>query len=263
MTSKLNFDSNNFKEMFHYIHKNGNIYDGLAYLYSICKEDNELNKYIMTQINYDTNNNSLNSAKLHSMNMIARNNFEKKYKELLGEYTMFTVEKKLLELEENETEKYYDLKYNKETKEFELDIDEDKIDNFFIVYRCYPQNVMKKIEKRLFEEYQIPITVGDENIEQIQKELGTLGTTIYLKYYDWYKENGQYEFFDYIDFFCYVNIDNIKDILDEVITYTETDDEIEIQDKGGIIMQAEELKEKLDKLQKERSISKEKSGEEL
>lgn len=263
MASKLNFNSNNFKEMFKYIHKNGNMYDGLAYLYSICKDDNELNKYIITKINYDMNTNSLNSAKLHTMNMIAQNNFEKKYKELLGKYTMFTVEKELLELEEREIEKYPDLKYNKETKEFELSIDDEKIDNFFIVYRCYPENVIRAIEKRLFEEYQIPITVGDENIEQIQKELGNLGVTIYLKYYDWYKEKGEYEFFDYIDSFRYGNIDNIKDILDEVITYTEIDDEIETQDKVGIIAQAEELKEKLEKLQKERSISKENSGEEL
>lgn len=263
MTSKLNFDRNNFKEMYHYIHKNGNIYDGLAYLYSICKDDNELNKYIMTKINYDTNTNSLNSAKLYSMNMIAQSNFEKKYKELLGEYTMFTVEKELLELEERDIEKYSDLNYNKETKEFELSIDKEKIDNFFITYRCYPQNVMRTIEKRFFEEYQIPITVGDENIEQIQKELGDLGVTIYLKYYDWYKENGEYEFFDYIDSFCYGNIDNIKDILDEVITYTETDNETETQEKLGIIIQAEELKKKLDKLQKDRNISKEDNGEEL
>lgn len=266
MEGKKIFDINNFNKMLNYMYNAKNEYFGLAYLYSVCKEDNELNRYIMTRINYDTNINLLNSDKLYSMQIIARNNFVEKYRQLLGEHTIFKVmevEDELLKDKEKEIEKYDDLKYNKETKEFELFVDEDKIDNFFIIYRCYPLPTMRDIEKKLFEEYQIPITVGDENIEQIQKELGTLGVTIYLKYYDWYKENGQYEFSDYTASFYYGKIDDIKNILDEVITYTEIDEEIDQKDKTGIIMYAEELKEAIDNLEEKRSKNKEKDGEEL
>lgn len=247
----FNFSKDNIREMYSYIHQKGNnIYDGLAYLYSICTTDEELNKYIMSKINYDTNNNSLNSEKLYAMQIIARNNFENKYKELLGEYTMFTVDKDSLELEEKTIQKYPQLNYDKEAKTFELEVDEDKIDNFFITYRCYPKNVIKQLENRLFNEYGIPVTIGDENIEQIQKEMGELGVSIYQKYYDWYKENGLYEHTEYIDSFCYGKIEEIKDYLDEVIDFTENSDEISKEDKVGIINQAKEFKNKLDEYER-------------
>lgn len=245
---KGNFTKSDIDEMYKCVNRSGNIYDGLAYLYSICKDDKELNKYITAKINYDTNNNSLNTEKLYAMEIIAMNNFETKYKELLGTYTMFTVDKDLLELEKNTIKKYPELKYDNNTKTFGLKIDHDKINNFFITYRCYPENEQMKIEGELWKKLGftgIPITIGDENIEQIQKEMGELGVSIYQKYYDWYRENGKYEYTDYIDSFYYGKINEIIDILDEVIDFTEDNNEINSEDKEGIIAMAKDYKMKL------------------
>ena len=80
--------------------------------------------------------------------------------------------------------------------------------------------------------------------------MGELGVSIYLKYYDWYIENGLYEHTEYIDSFCYGKIEEIKDYLDEVINFTENSDEISKENKIGIINQAKEFKSKLDEYER-------------
>lgn len=92
----------------------------------------------------------------------------------------------------------------------------------------------------------------DENIEQIQKEMGELGVSIYQKYYDWYKENGRYEYTDYIDSFFYGKTNEIKAILDEVISFAENSDDISPKNKVGIVQQAEDFKIKLEENERKR-----------
>ena len=74
--------------------------------------------------------------------------------------------------------------------------------------------------------------------------MGELGVSIYLKYYDWYIENGLYEHTEYIDSFCYGKIEEIKDYLDEVINFTSKENKI------GIINQEKEFKSKLDEYER-------------
>ena len=101
------------------------------------------------------------------------------------------------------------------------------------------------IENRLEKYYGIPITICDENLSQIHNEIGDLGVSIYKEYYDWYRENGMYEYTDYIDSFCYGKIDEIKSYLDEVINFTENDKEMDNENKLLVIEQAKKYQEQL------------------
>ncbi len=245
MTKKkdLNFSKLDIDIMYAYIHKDGNKYDGLAYLYSTYKNDEELNTYIMAKINYDTHQTSFECEKLYSVMTLAMNNFENKYKDLLGEYSMFTVDKKSLELEEEIIKKYPEFDYNNETKKINLVVDKNKIEDFFRRY-CYRKTI-NDIEKILFYHFGIPITIGDDNIPMIQKNLGDLGVSIYQKYYDWYKDNGKYEYTDYTSSFYYGKIDEINEYLDEVIEFTEQNKEISPENKLLVIEEANKYKEKI------------------
>lgn len=246
----MNFNKIHIYKMLDCIHKRGRILDGLAYLFSVCKDDFELNRYISATINYEKNNNSLNTPKYYAMQIITRNKFENKYKDLLGEYNIFTVEKDLLKLEEKEIQKYPELKYDPYNQNFELLVNKEQIDDFFVTYRIYPDDILTSIEKQLSSKYGLPVTVGDEHIEIIKNKMGSLGLSIYIKFYDWYSENSEYEIYDYIEPFCSGNIDRIKQILDEVMTVTYNNKEISKEEKGGIIIQAQEFKEQLIEIQR-------------
>lgn len=139
-------------------------------------------------------------------------------------------------------ENYY---YGSDIYYFEEDLKEGKIEGYKIDLNS--MNTKTIVEELLSMTMGIPVTIGDENIDQIQKEMGNLGVEIYERYYDWYKEYGMYEIYDYIDAFCYGKINDIQEIIDEVIEYTSQNEEINPDEKIKIIKQAELYKEFLDK----------------
>lgn len=244
----LNFSKLDIDIMYEYIHKDGNKYDGLAYLYSICKDDDELNRYIMAKINYDCCQNSLDSEKLYAMMLITMNNFENKYKTLLGEFNMFSVNNKALELSEQSMKKYPEYNYDNKTKMFDLEINKDEIEK--MLFRSIAKNIIGENEKKIFYQFGLPVTTDDQNQIFIRKELGDFGVSIYQKYYDWYRKNGMYKYTDYIDSFCYGKIDEIKGYLDEIITFTENNKEMTDESKLFVIEQVNEYKAKLSEYEK-------------
>lgn len=84
---------------------------------------------------------------------------------------------------------------------------------------------LRNIKENLSKYYGIPVTFGDENVCQIQNEMGDIGVEIYEKYFEWYKEKGQYDIYEYIDAFCYGYITDIKEYLNEIIKDTEENEE--------------------------------------
>lgn len=239
----LSFTKLDIDIMYAYIHKDGNKYDGLAYLYSVCDNDKELNRYIMTKINYDTVSNSLDSEKFYEMMIIAMNNFEKKYRVLLGNCTMFTVNNKALELAEQVMKKYPEYNYDDKTKMFDLEIDKDKIEK--MLFKSIAKNIIDEKSKKVFYQFGLPITTDNENLIFIQRELGELGVSIYQKYYEWYRENGLCDYTDYIDSFIYGNLKEINGYLDEIIAFTEKSKEMTNDIKLLVIEGINEYKEKL------------------
>lgn len=135
--------------------------------------------------------------------------------------------------------------YGNDIYDFEEDLKNGKIEGCKVDLNN--MNTKTIVEELLSMTMGIPVTIGDENIEQIQKEMGNLGVEIYERYYDWYKQNGMYEIYDYIDAFCYGKIKDIQEIIDEVIDYTSKNNEIETKEKIKIIKQAELYKEFLGK----------------
>ena len=124
----------------------------------------------------------------------------------------------------------------------------------------FSQLSLRELEKGFEEEMGLTVTIGDENIEQIQEEIGKVGVDIYNKYYDWYAKNGNYDFYDYIDSFCYGNIDEIKEYLNEVIEYTNKNN---ISDYKNDILEVQKDIEELSKLQMKRETVQENEEEEV
>lgn len=139
-------------------------------------------------------------------------------------------------------ENYY---YGTDIYYFEEDLKEGKIEGYKIDLNS--MNTKTIVEELLSMAMGIPVTIGDENIDQIQKEMGNLGVEIYERYYNWYSEHGQYDIYEYIDAFCYGKIEDIQEILDEVIDYTKQNNEMESEEKMKIIKQAELYKDFLSK----------------
>lgn len=139
-------------------------------------------------------------------------------------------------------ENYY---YGTDIYYFEEDLKEGKIEGYKIDLNN--KNTKTIVEELLSMTMGIPVTIGDENIEQIQKEMGNFGVEIYERYYNWYSEHGLYDIYEYIDAFYYGKIEDIQEILDEVIDYTKQNNEMESEEKMKIIKQAELYKEFLSK----------------
>lgn len=110
---------------------------------------------------------------------------------------------------------------------------------------------LRDIENNLSIYYGIPVTLGDENTCQIQNEMGEIGVKVYEKYYDWYKEKGQYDIYGYIDAFCYGNITDIKEYLDEVIKDTK-ETEKDVKTRISVISEVEKDIEELEEYVKQR-----------
>ncbi len=109
----------------------------------------------------------------------------------------------------------------------------------------FSKESMESIKSKLSHFYGIETTVGDENICQIQNEMGDLGVELYEKYYDDYKENGMYEIYDFIDAFCYGNTTEIKQYLDEIIKYYENNQSINENERNNSIEEIEKDKERI------------------
>ena len=137
-----------------------------------------------------------------------------------------------------EGDKFY---YGPDIYDFEDDLKNGKIEGFNIDLNN--NDIKKSVEGILSMAMGISVTIGDENIDQIQKEMGNLGVEIYDRYYDWYSKNGVYEINEYIDAFCYGKINDIKEILDEIIDFTRKDKELKEDEKIKTIKQVELYKE--------------------
>lgn len=135
-------------------------------------------------------------------------------------------------------DKFY---YGPDMYEFENELQKGKIEGCNIDLN--DNDIKKSVEGILSMAMGIPVTIGDENIDQIQKEMGNLGVEIYDRYYSWYSENGVYEINDYIDAFCYGKINDIKEMLDEIIDFTKKDKGLNEDEKIKTIKQVELYKE--------------------
>lgn len=109
----------------------------------------------------------------------------------------------------------------------------------------FSEESMISLNSKLSNYYGIDTTIGDENVFQIRNEMGEIGVRLYEKYYDFYKENGMSEIYDFIDSFCYGNTTEIKQYLDEIIEFYKYNKDID-KDEGIItIKEIENDKEEL------------------
>lgn len=135
--------------------------------------------------------------------------------------------------------------YGTDIYDFEENLKEGKIEGYKLDLNN--MNTKTMVEELLSMTMGIPVTIGDENIEQIEQTMGRLGAEIYDRYYDWYSEYGMYDISWYIDSFRYGIIEKIQKILDEIIDYTREAEELGQKEKMIRIKQAELYKEVLDK----------------